>query len=301
MQTKIDMKTVVVCLGVAMLASTGFAQSQTFRSSSDLVVLQVAVHDRRGSPVDRLTAAEFRVWEDQTPQKILFFLSESRPAAIGLIVDNSTSMQPRRREVIAAAEAFARSGHPQDQLFLVNFNELVTFGLPEETRFTSDLGALRKALGTIGARGQTAIYDGVVTGLDRLNDSPLDQKVLVVVSDGEDNRSRMTFDDVLVRSLRSHAVIYTVGIIDPLGGGDRKMLKRLADSTGGMVFFPERDRQISEALGQIAVDIRHRYTIGYVSTNRRRDGTARHLRVEAVDRETGTPLQVKARQGYIAQ
>src|SRR5262245_25351153 len=174
------MRAVVVSLGVTVLGAVLAAQTPTFRASSDLVVLQVAVHDRHGAPVDHLTPAEFRVREGNALQEIRFFLSEDRPAAIGLVVDNSTSMQPKRREGVEAADAFARSGRPDDQLFLVNFNELVTFGLPEGMAFTSDPDVLLGALGGIGARGQTAMFDGIVAGLSRVGESPLDRKVLVV-------------------------------------------------------------------------------------------------------------------------
>jgi Ca-activated chloride channel family protein len=285
-----------ILLGAALAAQTG-----TFRASSDLVVLQVAVHDKHGSPVEQLTAKEFRLWEDKAPQEIRFFVSEDRPVTVGLVVDNSTSMMSKRREVVEAAEAFARSSNPEDQLFLVNFNEFVTFGLPSATPFTSKLPVLIDALATIGARGQTAMFDGIVAGLGHLERSPLDQKVLIVVSDGDDNRSRKTFKDVLDLSLRSNAVIYTVGIFDPIEGGDKKLLRRLADDTGGLALFPEKVKEIHEALNRISVDVRRRYTIGYVPTNAARDGALRQVRVEAVDRERRRPLQVKVRAGYIAQ
>ena len=183
----------------------------------------------------------------------------------------------------------------------MNFNELVTFGLPEGMAFTSDPNVLLGALSGIGARGQTAMFDGITAGPTHVTQSPLDRKVLVVLSDGDDNRSRMTFNDVLDRSLRSNAVIYTVGIFDPIEGGDRKVLRRLADETGGLAQFPEQVKDVHEALDRIAIDVRHRYTIGYVSTNARRDGAFRKVSVDAVDRQQRTPLRVNVRTGYIAQ
>lgn len=284
-----------LCLGTAVPRGQA-----VFRAASDLVVLQVAVHDRRLVPVPDLTADAFRLWEDGVPQQIRFFVRDERPAAVGLVVDNSTSMLPKRHETIQAAEAFARSSHPDDQLFLVNFNERVTFGLPDDVPFTSDRALLERALATIGARGQTAMFDGILVGLDRLDQCTLDRKVLIVVSDGEDNRSRHVFSDVLDRSRRSNAVVYTVGVFDPIEGGNRKLLRRLAEDTGGLAFFPEKATDIQAAFDRISLDVRHRYTIGYVSTNTRRDGTFRRVRLEAVDRQRGRPLQVKVRRGYIA-
>jgi Ca-activated chloride channel family protein len=288
--------------GLACLAAhvPVFAQAQAFRAQSDLVVLQVAVHDRHSAPVVALTAADFLVSEDRAPQEVSLFVSEDRPVAVGLAVDNSMSMFNKREEVIAAAEAFARSSNRQDSIFTVNFNERVSFGLPAGWPFTSDLQILHDALKTIMAQGQTAMYDGIAAGLDHLNESPLDQKALIVVSDGKDNRSHLSFDDVFARALRSNAVIYAVGIFDDVEGGDRKALRRLADATGGLAFFPEKVPEITAALDRISVDLRHRYTIGYVSTNTRRDGTFRKVNVVALDRSTRKPLDVRVRSGYVA-
>ena len=179
----------------------------------------------------------------------------------------------------------------------MNFNGQVTFGAGEALRRT-DVLLLRA--GGIGARSQTAMFDVSPPG-SHVNQSPLDRKVLVVLSDGDDNRSRMTFNDVLDRSLRSNAVIYTVGIFDPIEGGDRKVLRRLADDTGGLAQFPEQVKEIYDALDRIALDVRHRYTIGYVSTNPSRDRTLRKVSVDAVDRQQRRPLRVNVRTGYIAQ
>jgi Ca-activated chloride channel family protein len=301
----------VVIASVVALAGTGrpsvhagFPQIEPrpprFRAQSDLVVLQVAVHDRRAAAVTGLPREAFLVYEDDTPQDIRFILNEDRPVAVGLVVDNSLSMSTKRQEVIASAEAFARSSNPSDELFTVNFNERVWFGLPEGTPFTSDLSVLHDALLRLSAIGKTAMYDGLAAALDHVNTSALDQKVLIVVSDGGDNQSRLDFNGIQERALRSNAVIYSVGIFDDaVGGGDRKALQRLADSTGGVAFFPTQVREIGDALNRIARDIRHRYTIGYVSTNTRRDGIFRKIKVIAVDQKTHRPLQVKVRTGYL--
>jgi Ca-activated chloride channel family protein len=289
-----------IVMGAAGLVAPAALAAQAFRAQSDLVVLQIAVHDRHAAPVADLTASDFRIFEDQVPQAVGFFVSEDRPVAVGLAVDNSMSMFNKREEVIAAADAFARSSNRQDSIFTVNFNERVSFGLPAQWPFTSDLEMLHRALLTIAAQGQTAMYDGIAAALDHLNESSLDQKVLVVVSDGKDNRSHLTFNDVLERALRSNAVIYTVGIFDDLEGGDARALRRLADTTGGFAFFPQKVPEIGTALDRISVDIRHRYTLGYVSTNARRDGTFRKIKVMALDHSTRKPLDVRVRSGYVA-
>jgi VWFA-related protein len=290
----------VILAGAAALAAPLVLTAQTFRAQSDLVVLQVAVHDRHAAPVADLTAGEFRVTEDQVPQDVRFFVSEDRPVAVGLAVDNSMSMFNKREEVIAAADAFAKSSNRGDSIFTLNFNDRISFGLPDDLPFTSDLPMVHRALSTIVSVGQTAMYDGIAAGLDHLNDSPLDQKVLIVVSDGKDNRSRLSFAEVLDRALRSNAVIYVVGIFDDFEGGDPKALRRLADMTGGFAYFPEKVPDIAAALARISVDIRHRYTIGYVSSNTRRDGAFRKIKVVALERTTRKPLDVRVRLGYVA-
>ncbi len=289
----------IVAVTCVTLGATALAQ--TFRAHSDLVVLQVSVHDRHAEPVPNLTQDAFQVFEDGVPQHIDFFVSEDQPVAIGLVVDNSGSMEPKRAEVIAGAEAFVRASNPDDALFTVNFNEHVFFGLPEGTAFTSDPDRLHQALLTIGAQGQTAMYDAVAVALEHVGTSPLDRHVLVVLSDGKDNRSRLTFDDVMARALRSNASIYAVGIFDALEGGDRPALEHLADATGGLAFFPGKLAEVRRVLDRICLDVRHRYTIGYTPTNGTAQGGFRTVKVTAVDPKDHQSLSVRARSGYVAQ
>jgi VWFA-related protein len=292
-------RTLTWAIGLA-IAGGASVLGQSFRAHSDLVVLQVSVHDKDAEPVSNLTRDDFRIMEDGVRQDIQFFVSEDQPVAIGLIVDNSGSMEPKRREVIEAAEAFARGSNPADAIFVVNFNETVSLALPEGVPFTSDLAVLHDALGTIAARGQTALFDGIGVGLVHVNESPLDRKVLVVVSDGDDNRSRLTMEDVFGRAMRSSAAIYTVGVFDKIEGGNKKVLEKLAEGTGGLAFFPETIPDIRRVLNQICLDVRHRYTLGYVPSNTAVDGRFRRVRVDAVDREHRRSLRVHARTGYFA-
>jgi len=272
---------------------------QTFRSHSDLVVVQAVVSDGRTAAVPNLTRADFRVFEDNLPQEIRFFVNEDRPVAVGLVIDNSLTMLNKRNEVIAAAAEFARSSNPTDALFTVNFNERVSFGLPAETPFTSELPVLQDALSTIQARGRTALYDAVAAALDHIARAPLDDKVLILVSDGGDNASALDFAAILRRAERSDVAIYAVGLIDPLAQDtDRRGLERLAKATGGVALFPERLADVASALGRVARDIRQRYTIGYVSANPRTDDGFRSVRVQAFDHKSRKPLHVRCRGGY---
>jgi Ca-activated chloride channel family protein len=290
----------LLVVALALVAAAATPLAQVFRAKSDLVVLQVAVHNKKSEPVADLAQTDFKVWEDGAPQDVRFFVSWDQPVAIGLVVDNSASMMPKRREVVEAADQFVQGSNPEDHAFIVNFNDRVSFGLPDGMLFSSNQDVLRRSLASIGASGQTALYDAVAVGLDRVAMSSLDQRVLVVISDGTDNRSRLSYKTVLDRALKSNAVIYTVGIFDMIEGGNRKALKELATATGGLAFFPEKLTEVRGVLERICLDVRHRYTIGYHSTNSKRDGVFRKVKVSAFEHGGKRALEVRARSGYVA-
>jgi Ca-activated chloride channel homolog len=279
--------------------TTALVAGQTFRAHSDLVVLHTVVSDRRAAAVPGLTRDDFRVFEDDIAQEIRFFVSDDRPVAVGLVLDNSLTMFSKRNELIAAADAFARSCNPADALFTVNFNEAVSFGLPPDIPFTSDLPVLRQALSTITSRGKTALYDAVAAALEHVARAPLEDKVLIVVSDGGDNASALDFKGLLDRAHRSNVVIYAVGVFDNLAQDtDRHGLERIARATGGLALFPEALKDVGSTFARIARDIRQRYMIGYVPSNPRTDAGFRNVRVMAYDRKSRKPLQVQYRPGY---
>lgn len=270
-----------------------------FSSRSELVVLHVSVVDRHAGLVPGLPRDAFSVFEDGRPQPIEFFDSEDTPVTVGLVIDNSGSMQPRRDAVIAAGMAFAASSHPADEVFTLNFNEQVWPGLPAGHAFTSDHDELRAALSRASARGQTAMFDGICTAMRHLDGGSKPRKVLIVVSDGADNASHKRFEDVLDEALRKDVVIYAIGIFDAnTGDGKPRLLRKIAESTGGEAFFPERNDQITPVLEQIARDIRSSYTIGYVPPAGAHSGPRRvHVEVNPSDRRK---LSVRTRSAYIA-
>jgi hypothetical protein len=180
----------------------------------DLVVFNVTVTDNRGRQVAGLKASDFQIREANRFQDIKLFAAESAPATVGLVIDNSGSMQNKRANVVDAALAFAGASHPDDELFLLNFNERVSFGLPSSTPFTSSFAAMRSALLSTRADGMTALYDALVAGIEHLKAGTRDRQVLVVLSDGGDNASRRSLDDVLGIAQRSNATIYAIGIYD---------------------------------------------------------------------------------------
>jgi VWFA-related protein len=266
----------------------------------NLVLLPATVTDRKGSYISGLQPANFHVLEDGAPQTIQLFQHEDVPVAVGLIIDNSGSMRRKRQDVADAAVAFIDSSNPKDQVFLVNFNEHPTFGLPGNEAFSSDRSELIQALNGVKADGMTALYDAIETGLQHLKESPLDRKALIVVSDGGDNASRQTLNQVLDTAGRSNVLIYTIGIFDEYDQ-DRNpgVLKKIARETGGEAFFPEELSGLPHICKGIAQDIRNQYTIGYVPSNRNYSGAYRSIRVTATGPH-GDHLLVRTRAGYLA-
>ncbi|MFN0121474.1 MAG: VWA domain-containing protein [Blastocatellia bacterium] len=266
----------------------------------ELVVLYVTALNRRHLPVGGLGRADFRIYEDGVRQEIETFSHEDPPVTVGLVIDNSGSMRTKRTEVIAAAMAFARSSNPKDQLFLVNFNEHVTFGLPADRPFAGDLAQMEMALSTIGALGKTALYDAVAAALEHAKKGQTNKQALIVISDGADNASRYNAARVVALAKHSEAIIYTIGIFeadDP--DRDPGSLRQLAKATGGESFLPDSERQATAICEGIARDIRSQYTISYMPTNTKRDGKYRAIQVRAAA-PGGEHVYVRTRIGYYA-
>jgi Ca-activated chloride channel homolog len=289
----------VNCLLLLGLLAQNPQPRPTFSARSELVVLRVSVVDRRAGFVSGLPRDAFVVREDGHPQSIDFFENEDTPVTVGLIIDNSGSMQPRRDAVIAAGLAFAESSNPEDELFTLNFNERVWPGLPPGRQFTSDRDELKRALERSVTRGQTALFDAIASGLRQLDQAHRTRRVLVVVSDGGDNASHTRFEEILDAALRKDVVIYSIGVYDA-DDGDAKpgMLRQLAEATGGEAFFPHENAQVTPLLERIARDIRSSYTVGYVPHDRRDSGRRRSIRVD-VHAPDGRKLSVRARSSYI--
>ena len=272
----------------------------TIRVSVGLVVLHATVQNHRGHLVSGLRQDDFHVYEDAVPQRIQYFSHEDVPVTVGLVIDNSGSMRPKVHDVIAAALAFARSSNPQDQMFVVNFNEHVRFALPEPTPFADRPGQLQLALSRIKADGETALYDAIAAALEHLKCGDRDKKVLIVISDGGDNASQHNLDQIMATARQSDAIIYTLGLFDQ-NDPDKNphVLKRLARETGGEAFLLESLRQVVPICEQIARDIRNQYTVAYIPTNRKLDGTYRVIQVKAEAPHRGH-LFVRTRAGYTA-
>jgi Ca-activated chloride channel homolog len=276
------------------------------RSEVDLVVLRATVVGKDGNFVPGLNRDNFRVFEDKVEQRLTVFHQEDTPVTVGLVIDNSGSMREKRAQVNAAALRLVESSNPQDEVFVVNFND--DFYLDLDKDFTSDPKELKQALERIDSRGGTAFYDALVGSLDHLRKGHKDKKVLLVITDGEDQDSTKTFEYALHAAQQSSAVIYAIGVY---GEEDRKNdrvrmkaakrnLKTLADATGGAAYFPNSLTDLAEICSEIARDIRNQYTLGYNPTNVAQDGSFRSVQVQVVPPRNSGKLTVRTRSGYYA-
>jgi Ca-activated chloride channel homolog len=266
----------------------------------DLVIFNVTVTDPRGRHVSGLKRSDFQIYEENRLQDITLFNAEDAPASVGFIIDNSGSMHNKRAAVAKAALAFVDSSNSEDEMFVVNFNEKVYQGLPPEIRFTNDPDQIRSALLRTAPVGLTALYDALGVGIEHLKTGTRDRKALVVLSDGGDNASRRPLEDVLQIAQRSSATIYTIGIYDDTDP-DRnpRVLQKIARVTGGRAYFPDSFNDLEQVWRDVAGAIRSQYTIGYRSSNPKRDGMFRNVKITA-NPKGRRGLRVTTRAGYFA-
>jgi Ca-activated chloride channel homolog len=277
------------------------ASGQPFRLSvtAELVLLDVSVKNTVGEHVSNLSKDNFRVYEDGKPQTITHFASDDVPVTVGLVIDTSGSMGPKYGDVVTAALAFIRASNRKDEVFVVNFGDHVRSGLPPGVPFTADIPQLRKALSWGAPAGLTALYDAISFSLHHLEKGKCEKKALMLVSDGGDNNSTHTSDEIMRMVRGSFATIYTIGIFD---ANDRDqnpgLLRRLARISGGESFFPEQLAAVIGICRQIASDIRTRYTIGYVPGRSGEQGSLRKIKVTA-STPAGHKLVVHTRVSYV--
>ncbi len=293
----------IVLLFPAILPSPGqtsiFDKGPTISVDVDLVVLNVTVRWHDGGFVSGLRKEDFHVFEDRQPQTIRLFKHEDIPVCVGLVVDNSASMGRKHKDVTEAALAFVRSSNPRDEVFVVNFNQRVTLGLPAGELFSTSPRELEEALNGVPANGMTALYDAIESGLDHMKKASREKKVLIVVSDGGDNASHRKLAEALSDAESSNIIIYTIGLFDEHNADQNPaVLRKFAHATGGEAFFPVESSEVSPICERIAQDIRHQYTIGYTPANPKPGNSFRTIKVTAA-RAHGGKLSVRTRAGYI--
>jgi len=296
----------VVIIALAMF-SQGLckpARAQTgqyaIKSNVNVVLLHVTVRGHDGTFASGLNESEFQVFEDRVPQKIESFSHEDLPVTIGLVVDNSGSMKQKRPDVVAAALGLIRLSNPKDEMFVVNFNDFASFGLPKNMPFSDQPEQLERALSSAQPQGRTALYDAIAYAVEHLKLGDHDKKALIVISDGGDNVSQHTLPETIALAVKSDAMLYTIGIYDP-EDPDRnpRVLKELAKSTGGDSFFPDSTNKVRAICEGIAFEIRNQYTITYKSSNEKQDGSFRKVKVKVQAPDRGR-IVVRARAGYYA-
>ena len=271
------------------------------RKRVEEVTLHATVVDDKQHLVTNLTQNDFTVFEDGQPQQITSFRHEDVPVSVGILIDNSGSMREKRPAVNQAALNLVRASNPQDEVFIVNFNEEPFL----DQDYTNNIGLMKEALEHVASRGGTALYDALVAASDHLRKSAkLDKKVLLVVTDGEDNASRETLEKTIRRlAVDGGPTVYTIGLLNEEEHGAAKRAKRaltlLAEQTGGISFFPKDYTDVDNITRQVAHDIRNQYTIGYRPTTPKSSGGFRTVKVEA--KAPGyRRLQVRTRTGYYA-
>ena len=277
-------------------------QGSTIKIDVNLVVLHTTVLDDRGKFADGLKQDNFRVLEDKAEQKLALFKREDVPVSMGLVVDNSGSMRDKRPRVNEAAITLVQASNPQDEAFVVNFNDDYYLDLDKD--FSSSVPELKEALERIDSRGSTALYDAVIGSLDHLKKAHKDKRVLLVVTDGEDNTSRNSLEKTIREIQKTDTVIYTIGLLSEEKGKAKtkakKALKEIAEASGGLAYFPENVEDVHNICDQVAHDIRNQYTLGYYPSNTRRDGTYRAVAVEVIPPRGRGKLVARTRNGYYA-
>src|SRR5256886_4287602 len=277
-------------------------QGSTIITRVNLVVLHTTVLDDRQRFADGLKQENFRVFEDKVQQKLSVFKREDVPVSMGLVIDNSGSMRDKRPKVNEAAITLVQASNPQDEAFVVNFND--DFYLDLDKDFSSSIPELKEALERIDSRGSTALYDAVIGSLDHVKKGAKDKKVLLVVTDGEDNTSHNSLEKTIKEVQKTDTVIYTIGLLSEESKKNakraRRALEEIAKASGGLSYFPENVEDVHNICEQVAHDIRNQYTLAYYPTNTKRDGTFRSVQVEIIPPRGRGKLQARTRNGYYA-
>jgi len=269
-----------------------------FSSETRYVPLNVTVTDKGDHLVTNLEQGAFQVFENNVAQPIRIFKHEDVPVSMGLVIDNSGSMRSKRAGVEASALALVKDSNPQDETFVVNFNDEAY----RDVDFTSDIKVLQKGLERIDSKGGTAMRDAIRLSIDYLHDkAKRDKKVIIVITDGNDNASMVTLESLVKLAQQDGTLIYAIGLLGEEDKSDaakaRRALKLLVESTGGQVFYPKDVSDVEPIAHEVAHDIRNQYSIWYAPLNDNLDGTFRSVKVTV--KGPGSPV-ARTRLGYWA-
>ena len=290
------MKPKSLLLICSLIASGLWAQDEVFKLNVnvDLTEVHVNVTDENDRPVGNLKKENFRLFEDKTEQTIAVFKHEDIPVSLGLVIDNSRSIEPRKQRLDAAALSFVRKGNPEDETFVVHFDDQ-----PRLNRdFTDSIPLLEETLAEMKPYGQTAIYDALILALKQMERAKHMKRAILLITDGVDNSSKHTMSEAIEATKRSRVAVYVVGLLSMSGGVKaEESLIRIAEASGGRVFFPNDVDEARVYMERVARDLREQYTLGYFPSNANRNGRWRSIRVDVVP-PPGLPKSVKLNASY---
>jgi Ca-activated chloride channel family protein len=274
----------------------------------DLVLMYTSVFDKNGRFISGLKKDSFKVYEDGVEQKISSFSQEDVPVSMGILLDLSGSMRGKIDQVNKAALAFIKASNPQDQVFLIGFNDQVE--LLQD--FTSDIDEITDALDNTVVTGGTALYDAIYLGVQKSHSGSKPKKAVVVITDGEDRDSYYKLDELIAKVQESDVQVFCVGFLNPVGDKGlfghwsksvpekaHDALQKIAEETGGKAFFPDKLTDIHTVVSEIASELRSQYSIGYFSSNSARDGSFRRVKIE-IPGSNPSITHVRYRRGYYA-
>ena len=291
----------IPCLIISLLFSVGIGVAEEdlspprFRINVDTVVVRVTVTDPLNRYVVGLQREHFQLFENKLEQTLTHFSSDSSAISVGIILDTSGSMGDNVLSARSSVIRFLEQGDPEDEYFLVTFNEQSTL----VRDFTNRSENIQNELSIKSPKGRTALYDAIYIGLEKIRDARSEKKALIVITDGEDNSSRYTFSELKDFVKESDVQIYVVGERSEMGYG-RGIITEIVRLTGGRAFFPNNFKQLDYFCDLIHSELRSQYLVGYSSTDSKSDGSWRKVQVR-LDPPEGMPkLKVRTKEGYFA-
>ena len=277
-------------------------KGKTLKTETDMTLVNVTVTDPYGRLVTGLEQNNFRVFEDGLEQEVVRFSSEDVPISIGVIFDMSGSMSDKIEKSRLAAVQFFKTANPQDEFFLINFNDRAQLVSP----FTDSVDELQNRLMYTSAHGMTALLDGVYLGLSQMKGAHNAKKALLIISDGGDNHSRYSETDIRKYVQEADVQIYAIGLYESDGGYTPEeiagpgLLNDTTQMTGGRTFVVHSLTDLPDIATKISMELRNQYVVGYRPSNTARDGKWRKIKVKLRPPRGLPPLTVYARSGYYA-
>jgi Ca-activated chloride channel homolog len=280
------------------------APRANIRIDTNLVLIPVTVTDPLNRFVTGLEQDSFKVYEDKAEQKVVSFGSEDAPLSIGIVFDTSGSMGPKLDKSRQAVTEFFKTANPEDEAFLVVFNDKPELVTP----FTHNLEEIQNRLTFTQSKGRTALLDGIYLGLHTMKKAKNPRKALVVISDGGDNSSRYTETEIKNLVKEADVQIYAIGIYEPVQSRGRTpeelsgpgLLTDISEPTGGRHFVVENLNELPDVAAKIGIELRNQYVIGYSPSNQTRDGKYRKIGVKLIQPRGLPPLHAFWRTGYYA-